>query len=301
MELNVLASLKAIDVTGPCVELIRLCACVLREDIKKRIIAARGNESEGSTSQKVFDTILENAKVAAEKSLPMCQDTGMAIFWVHHPKGLSQSVLQSQLVKAIKQATKKSYLRPNTIDALTGKNPGDNSGKGTPVFHFHEWNKDAIKVVLMLKGGGSENVSAQYKLPDIPLAAGRDLEGVRRCVLDAVFKAQGEGCAPGVIGVCIGGARDSGYAAAKEALLQDLDVPNPAPELGQLEERLVKDINALGIGPMGFGGKTTALGVKITTLARHPATYYVSVAYTCWALRRYSMTVRPSKGGVIYD
>jgi len=301
MEWNVLASLKGIDITNPSVELIRLCACVLREDIKKRIVEARGKELEGSTSQKVFDTILENAKVAAEKSLPMCQDTGMAIFWVHHPKGISQSGLESQLVKAIKKATKRSYLRPNTIDSLSGKNPGDNSGKGTPVFHFHEWNKDTIKVDLMLKGGGSENVSAQYKLPDIPLAAGRDLEGVRRCVLDAVFKAQGEGCSPGVIGVCMGGARDTGYSAAKEALLKDLDVPNPAPELREFEERLVKDINALGIGPMGFGGKTTTIGVKVTALARHPATFYVSVAYTCWALRRYSMTIRSRKGGVIYD
>lgn len=296
-----MASMKGIDITDPSVELIRLCACVLREDIKKRVVEARGKEPEGSTSRKVFDTILENAKVAAEKSLPMCQDTGMIIFWVHHPKGLSQNEIEAQLVKAIKKATKKSYLRPNTIDALSGKNPGDNSGKGTPVFHFHEWNKDAIKVDLMLKGGGSENVSAQYKLPDMPLAAGRDLEGVRRCVLDAVFKAQGEGCAPGVIGVCIGGARDTGYAAAKEVLLKDLDLPNPAPELRELEERLVKDINALGIGPMGFGGKTTALAVKATTLARHPATYYVSVAYTCWALRRYSMIVTSGKGGVIYD
>jgi fumarate hydratase class I len=289
------------DLTDPAVELIRLCACVLRKDIKDALAKARDREPEGSTTRGVMDTILENAKIAAEKSFPMCQDTGMVIFWVHYPKGFSQADLEIQLVKAIKKATKKAYLRPNTIEALTGKNPGDNSGLGTPVFHFHEWNKDAIKVDLLLKGGGSENVSAQYKLPDVSVGAGRDLDGVRRCVLDAIFKAQGEGCAPGVIGVCISGARDTGYAAAKEALLADLGAKNKDPALKGLEERLLDDINSLGIGPMGFGGRTTALGVKVTTLARHPATYYVTVAYNCWALRRYSMTVRPGKGGVSYD
>jgi fumarate hydratase class I len=161
---------------------------------------------------------------------------------------------------------------------------------------------DQIRVDLMLKGGGSENVSTQYKLPDIGLSASRDLDGVRRCVLDTVFKAQGEGCAPGIIGVCIGGARDTGYAAAKEILLKPLDEGSPDPKLRKLEEDLVLELNKLGIGPMGFGGKTTVLAVKLTTLARHPATYYVTVAYTCWALRRYNMTVDlGKKGGVRYD
>jgi fumarate hydratase class I len=250
--------------------------------------------------EEVLDTILENARIAEEKSVPMCQDTGKIIFWVRYPKGYSQSEIESQLRKAVKKATKKAYLRPNTNDVLTGSNPGDNSGEGTPVFHLHEWKKNAIKMDLMLKGGGSENVSAQYKLPDANLGAGRDLDGVRRCVLDAVFNAQGEGCAPGVIGVCMGGARDTGYAAAKEALLSDLGTKNKNLELAILEERILLDANALGIGPMGFGGRTTALGVKVTTLARHPATYYVTIAYNCWALRRYSMTVR-STGGVTYD
>lgn len=295
-----MTTLKGLDLTDPAVELIRLCACVLRKDIKDALTIARDGEPEGSTTRGVLDTILENARIAAEKSFPMCQDTGMLIYWVHHPKGTSQSDLEAQLLKAVGKATKNSYLRSNTIEALTGKNPGDNSGLGTPVFHFHEWKKDVVKVDLMLKGGGSENVSAQYKLPEASLGAGRDLDGVRRCVLDAVFKAQGEGCAPGVIGVCIGGARDTGYAAAKEALLADLGEKNKNSDLRGLEDRLLEDINSLGIGPMGFGGKTTALGVKVTTLARHPATYYVTVAYTCWALRRYSMIVRPGKGGVSY-
>jgi len=297
-----LATKKSVDITDNAVELIRLCACVLRDDIRKRIVKARDLEPKDRMSRSVFVALLENAEIAARNSIPMCQDTGMVIFWVHYPKGLSQGELEGQLKKAVGKATKKSYLRPNTIEALTGKNPGDNTGEGTPVFHFKEWNKDHIRVDLMLKGGGSENVSAQYKLPDIGLSASRDLDGVRRCVLDTVFKAQGEGCAPGIIGVCLGGARDTGFAAAKEVLLRPLDEKSPDPRLSKLEEDLVTELNTLGIGPMGFGGKTTVLAVKLTTLARHPATYYVTVAYTCWALRRYSMSMGlGKKGGVRYD
>lgn len=299
---SALASKKGTDITDSTVELIRLCACVLRDDIRKRIVKARDLEPKDSMSQSVFVALLENADIAAKNSIPMCQDTGMVIFWVHYPKGLSQGELEDQLRKAIGKATKKNYLRPNTIEALTGKNPGDNTGEGTPVFHFQEWDKDKIRVDLMLKGGGSENVSSQYKLPDIGLGASRDLDGVRRCVLDTIFKAQGEGCAPGIIGVCIGGARDTGYAAAKEVLLRSLDEGSPDPKLRKLEEELVLELNTLGIGPMGFGGRTTVLAVKLTTLARHPATYYVTVTYTCWALRRYSMMVDlGKKGGVHYD
>ena len=301
LEMMALATKQVLDITDQAVELIRLCACVLRKDVVDAITVARNREPEGSMARSVFDSILENAKVASQNSIPMCQDTGMPIFWVHYPKTMSLSDIKAQILKAIKKATSKSYLRPNTIEALTGKNPGDNTGLGTPAFHFEQWDKKELRVSLLLKGGGSENVSGQYKLPDIPLTASRDLDGVRRCVLDTLFKAQGEGCAPGVIGVCIGGARDTGYEAAKEALLRDLKDKNNEPKLRELEERLVKEIDALGIGPMGFGGKTTALGVKVTTLARHPATYYVTVAYNCWALRRYSMTITPGKGGVKYD
>jgi fumarate hydratase class I len=299
---SALATKRSVDITENAVELIRLCACVLREDIRKRIIKARDLEPKDSMSRSVFVALLENADIAAKNSIPMCQDTGMVIFWVHYPKGLSQGELEDQLKEAVGKATKKNYLRPNTIEALTGKNPGDNTGLGTPVFHFKEWNKDQIRVDLMLKGGGSENVSTQYKLPDIGLSASRDLDGVRCCVLDTVFKAQGEGCAPGIIGVCIGGARDTGYAAAKEILLRPLDEGSSDPKLRKLEEDLVLELNKLGIGPMGFGGKTTVLAVKLTTLARHPATYYVTVAYTCWALRRYNMTLDlGKKGGVRFD
>jgi fumarate hydratase class I len=141
-----------------------------------------------------------------------------------------------------------------------------------------------------MKGGGSENMSRQYSLPDASIGAGRDLEGVRRCVLDAVQKAQGYGCAPGILGVCVGGDRACGFEEAKHQLLRRLGDKNPDPELASLEERILEEANSLGIGPMGLGGKTTLLGVKLGSRPRVPASFFVTVAYLCWAARR--QTVR---------
>ncbi|MBO9371018.1 MAG: fumarate hydratase, partial [Chloroflexi bacterium] len=190
--------------------------------------------------------------------------------------------------------------RQNAVDSLTGHNTGNNLGIGFPVFHFEEGAPDdPLEVALLLKGGGSENVSIQYSLPYEPLKAGRDLEGVRRVVLDAVHRAQGEGCAPGILGVCIGGDRGTGYTHAKMQLLRPLDDVNPVPELAALEERLLGECNELGVGPMGFGGKTTVLGVKIGAAHRLPASFFVTVAYMCWACRRARMEVKD--GTVVYS
>jgi fumarate hydratase class I len=144
----------------------------------------------------------------------------------------------------------------------------------------------------MLKGGGCENVGAQYSLPNAALGAGRDLAGVRKVVLDAVYKAQGKGCAPGILGVAIGGDRGSSYYGSKEVLFKHMDESSSDPKLAELEERLTTESNQLGIGPMGFGGKTTVLGTKITGLHRLPASYFVTVSYMCWAYRRRRMTYK---------
>jgi fumarate hydratase class I len=151
----------------------------------------------------------------------------------------------------------------------------------------------------MLKGGGCENVGAQYSLPDNRLKAGRDLEGVRKMVLDAVYQAQGEGCAPGFLGVSIGGDRGTSYVASKEALLRRDDDLNPDPELARLEDQLTREANELGVGPMGFGGKATVLGTKITSTYRLPASFFVTVSYMCWAYRRRKMTIINDQ--VIYE
>jgi fumarate hydratase class I len=193
--------------------------------------------------------------------------------------------------EAVKLATAKSYLRPNAVETLTGKNTGDGSGRAIPFLHFEEWSEPRVEVRLILKGGGCENVGIQYKLPDTQLQAGRDLEGVRRVVLDAVVQAQGKGCAPGVLGVCIGGDRVSGFSESKCQLLRELPDVNPEPELAVLEERLTNEANELGIGPMGFGGRTTVLGVKVGVLDRLPASYFVTVSYMCWADRRAAVSL----------
>ena len=243
------------------------------------------------TAEGALDTILLNVEMAREHSTPICQDTGTPIFKVYYPLGISTRILANQIRKAVGIATENSYLRPNAVDSLTGKNSGDNTGEDFPTIHFHEWEEAHIHVDLLLKGGGCENVSTQYKLPDAGLQAGRDLEGVRRTVLDAVFQAQGRGCGPAVLGVAVGGDRGSSYIKSKQQLFRQLDDENPDQELAKLEDDIFEQANELGIGPMGFGGKTTVLGVKIGAQHRLPASYFVSVAYMCWANRRAHMDV----------
>ncbi|RUA15980.1 MAG: fumarate hydratase, partial [Clostridia bacterium] len=243
-------------------------------------------EEEGSAAQNALETILKNIELARQNSTPICQDTGTPIFEIYYPLGVSTRTLAEQIRKACAIATERAYLRPNAVDPVTGQNSGDNTGEDFPTMHFHEWDKDELQVYLLLKGGGCENVSTQYKLPDTQLHAGRDLEGVRRVVLDAVLKAQGKGCAPAVLGIAIGGDRGTGYIVAKKQLLRKVDDVNPNPDLAALEERIFVEANELGIGPMGFGGKTTVLGVKIGAAHRLPACYFVSIAYMCWANRR---------------
>ncbi len=286
------------QIKNATLELLRRAATSLPTDVMNAL--NHTYESEESPAAKMnLKAILENVNVAEEQSLPMCQDTGAPIFWIYYPKSYSQLELRKQINKAVRVASEIPYLRPNAVDSITGKNSGDNIGNGVPVFHFKEWAENHIMVELMLKGGGSENVSPQYKLPDSSLGAGRNLEGVRKCVIDAVFRAQGLGCAPGVIGVAIGGNRDTAYAAAKRALMRPFDYQNHVPELNELEQRLMKELNELGIGPMGFGGKTTVLAVKAVALHRLPACFFVTIAYNCWALRRQTMII---KGGVVsYD
>jgi fumarate hydratase class I len=287
------------DLTENILELVRLAATDLPPDVEETLRISRDQEQEGSAARGALDTILENVSLARENSTPICQDTGTPIFYVSYPEGWSTRKLSSQIKKAVIQATEKSYLRPNSVNTLTGKNTGDNSGdEHYPSIHFEEVDSSAVKIDLLLKGGGCENVSTQYKLPDSAVGAGRDLEGVRKVALDAVAKAQGKGCAPGVLGIAIGGDRGSSYAASKEALRRQLDDNNPDPALADLEKKITGQANQLDIGPMGFHGKTTVLGTKIKNLHRLPASYFVSIAYMCWAYRRRSMVY--SEGAAQY-
>ncbi|MBI4731518.1 MAG: fumarate hydratase, partial [Chloroflexi bacterium] len=230
----------------------------------------------------------------------ICQDTGTPIFYVKYPGGWSTLQLKKQIRTALAEATKKSYMRPNAVDAVYDKNSGNNlGGDDFPSIHFEEVEGDELTIEVMLKGGGCENMGAQYSMPDGRLGAGRDLAGVRKAVLDAVQKAQGQGCAPGILGVAIGGDRGTGYVKSKEVLYDKIGTRNPDPKLAALEVALTEEANQMGIGPMGFGGKTTVIDTKITGLSRLPASYYVTISYMCWAYRRRKMTVKGDR--VIYD
>ena len=282
-----------IDLTKAFVELIRLTSTDLSPDVETAITRARNQEQPGSSAQGALDTILKNVALARENSTPICQDTGTPLFYVRHSPDWRTRDLRTVIRDAVAEATRMTYLRPNAVDSLTGKNSGDNLGdEHFPTIHFEEIDKDELVVELMLKGGGCENVGAQYSLPNSKLGAGRDLEGVRHVVLDMVNTAQGKGCAPGVLGVAVGGDRGSSYLASKEALLRVMDEPNPDPELAELESRLLTESNQLGIGPMGFGGETTLLGVKMKGMHRLPASFFVSISYMCWAHRRRRMIIR---------
>ena len=258
----------------------------LPHDVETALEKALASSESGSGEASALRTMLSNAAMAREKRLPICQDTGTLMFVVEASSTLKRNVFQEDVEWAVAEATRLGVLRQNCVDSLTGKNTGNNLGVGSPVVHWHEMGGAVSRVTLMLKGGGSENMGIQYSLPDSTLGAGRNLEGVRRCVLDAVYRAQGQGCAPGILGVCIGGDRATGYVESKLQLLRKIGERSSEPELAELEKRLLKEANSLGIGAMGFGGKTTLLDVFIGWRCRLPASYFVSISYMCWCCRR---------------
>src|SRR5215212_7754509 len=223
-------------------ELIRRTSTQLPDDVVRAVTGARAHEEKGSNADVALDVIGCNIVLARDSSLPLCQDTGTILFYVHTPVGYDQLEFEEIATDAVRAATKKGYLRQNSVDSVTGKNTGDNTGPGSPVFHFHQWREGHLEVKLMLKGGGCENMNAQYSLPH-PDLGGRDLKGVENAILDCVLQAQGQGCGPGILGVCIGGDRSSGYSASKETLLRMLDDSNADPLLGELEERIVDKAN----------------------------------------------------------
>jgi fumarate hydratase class I len=288
------------DLTREIGELIRITSTDLPEPVEKRLRAALAGEVPGSAAYEALRTILENVDMARRNAMPVCQDTGTPIFFVRYPRTMNMLEIEKQIRSAVELATRKSYLRPNAVDSLTGMNSGNNLGEDHfPSIHFKQVDSDEFTIDLILKGGGCENVGAQYALPDERLNAGRDLEGVRKAALDAVFHAQGQGCAPGFLGVAIGGDRETSYAASKEVFLRDLDEDNPDVTLGKLEAQITSEANQLGIGPMGFGGKSTILGTKINAIHRLPACYFVTISYMCWAHRRRRMTITSDK--VLYE
>ena len=273
----------------------------LPSDVRRALARAKEEEEKASQAGLALQAIAINVDMACDHSGPICQDTGMPTFEIETPVGANQIVMREQIKEAIVEATKLGKLRTNTVDSITGKNSGNNLGVGAPVIHFSQHEGDDIEIRLLLKGGGCENKNIQYSVPaEIPNMgrADRDLEGVRKCIMHAVYQAQGQGCSVGALGVSIGGDRASGYAYAKQQLFRSLDDVNPIPELAKLENTIMRDANKLGIGTMGFGGRVTLIGCKIGAYHRLPASFFVSVAYDCWAFRRLGIILDSKTGSI---
>ena len=289
------------DFHDSMVQLIARTSTDLPPDVRKAMGVALKAEEPATRAGQALTIIAQNIDQAATCEGPICQDTGMPTFEVKVPVGANQIWMTRQIREAVAEATKRGKLRPNSVDSITGENSGNNLGPGTPIVHFEQWEKDEIEVKLILKGGGCENTNAQYALPadlDHLGRADRSLDGVRKCILHAVWKAQGKGCAPGAVGVCIGGDRTSGYLHAKEQLFRTLDDTNPDPRLAAIEDAVMDAANQLTVGPMGFGGQTSLIGCKIGALNRLPASFFVSIAYDCWAFRRLGVTLDAASGAI---
>jgi len=283
------------------VKLITETATNLPPDVREAMVAALQKETKPSQSSLALSIIANNIDMAEEAEGPICQDTGMPTFFVKTPIGFNQLRFREEIRQAIAEVTRRGKLRPNSVDPLSGTSSADNLGPGTPVVHFEQWENDDVEVRLLLKGGGCENKNIQYSVPctlDHLGRADRNLEGVCKCILHAVWQAQGQGCAPGALGVCVGGDRTTGYEEAKLQLLRPLDDVNADPQLAQLERRVMEEANRLGIGTMGFGGKVSLIGCKITKQNRLPASYFVSVAYDCWAFRRLGVLLDATSGAI---
>ncbi len=281
-------------------QLITQTSTNLPPDVRRAM--QRAMDQEQGRSLQALNVIATNIDMACTNDGPICQDTGWPTFEVQTPVGANQIVLKREIKAAIAEATKRGKLRPNSVDSLTGANTGNNLGDGTPTIHFAQWENDnEIEIKLLLKGGGCENKNIQYSLPmELPHLgkAGRDLDGVRKCILHAIWQAQGQGCSAGALGVCIGGDRTSGYQHAKEQLFRTLDDLNPNPDLAKLEAYTMQAANTLGIGTMGFGGGVTLIGCKIGAINRLPASFFVSVAYDCWAFRRLGVILDAQTGAI---
>ncbi|KGE16303.1 fumarate hydratase [Paenibacillus wynnii] len=270
-------------------------------DVRRAVAKGRALEDIATRSGLALTTIAQNIGMAELQVSPICQDTGMLTFIIHTPVGVNQIEMKKDIYNAITRATKDGKLRPNSVDSLTGENSGNNLGEGTPVIHFEQWEEQGIDVRLILKGGGCENKNIQYSLPaelEGLGKAGRDLDGIRKCILHSVYQAQGQGCSAGFIGVGIGGDRTTGYELAKKQLFRKVDDVNPIEDLNKLEDYVMENANKLGIGTMGFGGEVTLLGCKVGVMNRLPASFFVSVAYNCWAFRRQGVLIDPSTGTI---
>ncbi len=279
--------------------LVVKAASTLPEDVSQALGRAAALEAAGSPARSCLDCMRRNARLSGRRGLPLCQDTGFLTFEIEHPAGVDARPLEQAVRAAVVRATREGRLRPNAVDAVTGGNSGDGLGAGVPAVHARPGADGICLVRLLIKGGGCENMGAQYSLPArLPVLGGaaRNLDGVRKCVAHALWQAQGMGCAPGFVGVAVGSDRAGGYALAKEQLFRPVGRPSPDAALARLEAEILQDGARLQVGPMGLGGRATLLGAAAAAAHRVPASFFVSVSYSCWALRRLACRVDAGTG-----
>lgn len=270
------------------VKLLRLANTKLPTDVGWALEAAAGWET-GEIAYSQLGSIMDNVKKAEFLGRPMCQDTGIPVFYV---SGKFDSSIASKISEGLRRATETIPLRPNTVDPLTRENAGGNLGQGMPVIHYRPTDDDYTEITVLPKGAGSENMT---RLGMLNPADG--IEGIKRFIIDTVFDAGGRPCPPTVVGVGIGGTSDLCVEMSKEALLMPLDRANDDTVLDELESELFTALNSSGLGPMGLGGATTVLAVRIKKACCHTASLPVAVNLGCWAMRR--ATARISEDGTV--
>ena len=276
------------------VKLLKLAITELPQDVKDALRMAYREEENGSGKSQL-KAILNNIELAEKTGAPMCQDTGIIIFYVQAGANVMDlDKVKGALYSATARATRELPLRPNAVNPFTQKNTGDNTGRNIPYINWQMVPGDSLEITVLPKGGGSENVSALGMLNP-----NQGTKGLKKFVVDTVINSGAKPCPPIILGVAVGGGADIAMKLAKATLLKPLGESNCDPELAKLELELREAINLTGIGPMGLGGKSTVLDVKLDFAHRHPASYPVAVAVQCWAARRASARIY-SDGKVEY-
>ena len=274
------------------VDALRIASTTLPDDVVNALKAARESETSDLGAAQL-DAILENVTIAREGSIPMCQDTGLQTFFVDAGvKSPFLAEIREWISAAVVAATSQIPLRPNTVDPFKGTNPGDNSGRFMPFINWDIVDGDEVRITVLPKGGGSENMSALKMLP--PCVG---LKGIKKAVVEHVVSCQGMPCPPTIVGVGIGGGADIALKLGKKAILRDIGSVHADPQVAAYEREMLELINMSGVGPMGVGGETTCLAVHVEYAYRHPASLPLGILIQCWADRRARVVVQ-SDGGV---
>ncbi len=274
------------------VEMMRKAVTKLPSDVEEALVRAYETETD-EVPKTQLKTILDNIRMAEEGTTPICQDTGVQIFFVRTGTVETGDVVES-IGRGVARATGEVPLRPNTVHPISRKNHKDNRGVNMPYINLLASPKPYLELTVMPKGAGSENMSAMAML-----TPSQGLKGIKRFALDTLVRAGGKPCPPIIIGMGIGGSADISIHIAKESLLRPLGQHHHEPEIAALEEELFEALNTIGIGPMGLGGKTTLLGLNIEYAHCHTASLPVAINIQCWAARRCTARIYPD-GRVTY-